>query len=461
MFQQRSDELQTMVKASYELSLLLARKKKPYSDGEEIVKKSLLIFAQNVGDINIKNKVDNIALSRNTVMRRIDDMGQDVSTQIVSGLQNCKYFSLALDESCDITDNAQLSIFVRYTNNDFDCVEELLDLRQLVSTTGEDIFEELKNVIEFNKVEWKKLDSVCTDGAPCMTGRIKGFVTLLENYLERKVFKYHCIIHQEALCAKDLNLSSVVDPVIRCINKIRALNRRRFRELFPEETEEDGELLLHCNVRWLSKGNALDRFWNLKECVLTYLEENNELPNECLLLKDEYWLWDLAFFTDIMGHLNNLNLRLQGKDCTFPTLVDHISCFVRKLLLFSLDFEGKRLTHFPLMQKLSTEVSAAPNYGKFKNLISILQNSFSGRFLDFQNDKKNVDLFINPFSISLQDLNCYPPEIQIEIIDLQHHSILKNKYKELISDASDLNYIEFWKFVSASSFPQFSSQLLL
>lgn len=251
MFQKRNDEMETMVKASYELSLLLARKKKPYSDGEEIIKNSLLIFAQNVGDINVKNMVDKIALSRNTVMRRIDDMGQDVGAQIVFGLQYCKYFSLTLDESCDITDNAQLSIFVRYTNDNFDIVEELLDLCQLVLTTGEDIFKEVKNVIEVNKVEWTKLDSVCTDGVPYMVGRIKGFVTLLENYLRRKVFKYHCIIHQEALCAKDLNLSSVVDPVARCINKIRAraLNRRRFRELFPEETEEDGELLLHCSVR--------------------------------------------------------------------------------------------------------------------------------------------------------------------------------------------------------------------
>ncbi|GFS42052.1 DUF4371 domain-containing protein [Trichonephila inaurata madagascariensis] len=115
------------------------------------------------------------------------------------------------DESCDITDNVQLSIFVHYISNNFDTVEELLDLRQLVLTTGEDIFKELKNVIEVNKVEWTKLNSVCTDGVPCNGWQNKGFVALLENYLGRKVFKYHCIIHQEALCAKDLNLPFVAD----------------------------------------------------------------------------------------------------------------------------------------------------------------------------------------------------------------------------------------------------------
>ncbi|XP_067133494.1 zinc finger BED domain-containing protein 5-like [Centruroides vittatus] len=157
--------METMVKASYELSLLLSRQKTPYSDGEEMIKNSLLIFAQNVGDINFKDMVDNVALSRNIVMRRIDDVDQDVGTQIVPGLQYCKYFSLTLDQSCDITDNAQLSIFVRYTNDNFDIVEELLDLHQLVLTAWQDIFKEVKNVIEVNKVEWTKLDSVCTDGA--------------------------------------------------------------------------------------------------------------------------------------------------------------------------------------------------------------------------------------------------------------------------------------------------------
>ncbi|XP_072383865.1 uncharacterized protein [Diabrotica undecimpunctata] len=297
-----------MVKTSYELSLLLARKKKPYSDGEEVIKNNLLIFAQNVGDSNIKHMVDQIALSRNTVMRRIDDMGQDVETQIIAGIRDCKYFSLALDESYS-----------------FDVAEELLDLRQLVSTTGQDVLYQVKNVIEGSKVEWSKLESVCTDGAPSMVGRIKGFATLLENFLGRNVFKFHCIIHQEAICAKDLDLSSVIEPVSRCINKIhaRASNRRRFRELFQEETEEAGELLLYCSVRWLSKGNALARFWDLKECVLQFLEKNEELPNECSLLKNEDWLWDLAFLADIMRHLNILNLRLQRKYCIFPTLVSH------------------------------------------------------------------------------------------------------------------------------------------
>jgi hypothetical protein len=34
------------------------------------------------------------------------------------------------------------------------------------------------------------------------------------------------------------------------------------------------------------------------------------LPDKCSPLRNKGWLWDLAFVTDIMGHLNNLNKRL-------------------------------------------------------------------------------------------------------------------------------------------------------
>ncbi|CAH1115402.1 unnamed protein product [Psylliodes chrysocephalus] len=281
----RSDEMESMVRASYEISLLLAKKKKPYSDGEEIIKPCLSILAKHAGDPKI-NKMR--AISRNTVMRRIDDMATFVNKQIISGVVFCKYFSLALDDSGDITDKAQLSIFVRYVNNNFDVTEELLDLRQLCTTREKDIFNEMKSVAEIKNLDWIKLDSICTDGAPAMTGKIKGAVALFENYLGRKFFKFHYIIHQESLCAKDLDFSLVINPVVHCINKIRAraLNRRKFRSLFPDETEETGELLLHCDVRWLSKGSALDRFWNLRENVLKFLEDNNE----CSHLKNEDWL---------------------------------------------------------------------------------------------------------------------------------------------------------------------------
>lgn len=67
---------------------------------------------------------------------------------------------------------------------------------------------------------------------------------------------------------------------------------------------------------------------------------------------------------------------------------------------------------------------------------------------------KNILIF-SQILLEFQDLNCYPPEIQIEIIDKQHQTTLNSKYKKLISVTSDLNY------VPTSNFTRFDSQILL
>jgi len=44
-----------------------------------------------------------------------------------------------------------------------------------------------------------KLISVCTDGAPCVVGKNKGFVALLREHENRPILSFHCILYQEAL----------------------------------------------------------------------------------------------------------------------------------------------------------------------------------------------------------------------------------------------------------------------
>ena len=69
------------------------------------------------------------------------------------------------------------------------------------------------------------------------------------------------MIHREALVAKKLSpeLNKVVQDAVKIINfiKSRALNSRLFANLCDEMESDHNKLLLHCEVRWLSKGKAL------------------------------------------------------------------------------------------------------------------------------------------------------------------------------------------------------------
>ncbi|GBP17517.1 General transcription factor II-I repeat domain-containing protein 2A [Eumeta japonica] len=89
-------------------------------------------------------------------------------------------FSIALDESTDLSDTVQLAIFIRGVDKEFTITEELLALQLLKgTTTAEDIFNEVQNIFISFGSPWLKLVGVYTDGAPSMAGLRKGFTGIL------------------------------------------------------------------------------------------------------------------------------------------------------------------------------------------------------------------------------------------------------------------------------------------
>ena len=95
-----------------------------------------------------------------------------------------------------------------------------------------------------------------TDGTPSMIGRHGGFTA----HFKREVpdlLTIHCVIHRQHLAEKllSIRLHSTLLAVIRPVNKIKAhsLNDRIFHQLSQENEEEFERLLLHTQVRWLSK----------------------------------------------------------------------------------------------------------------------------------------------------------------------------------------------------------------
>ena len=446
-----------MTEVSYGIALALAKKKKVFSDGEEIVKPCLQIFARSLGDGNIKRKAYEIALSKQTVTRRTEELSGDVFHQLKNLAHFCTFFALALDKSTDICGVAQLSIFIRGIDDNFNVFEELLNLESFYGKTrGSDIFDKVKSCLETFQIDTIKLITECTDGAPSIIGQVAGTTTLLENFLHRPLLKYYCIIHQEALCGKSLNLQHVMLSVVKCVNKIRArtLNRREFKEYCEMLDLEYGDLVLHCEVRWLFRGQVLNRFWKLKNTVHDFLEEKNELPEERALFCDNNWLFDLAFLVDVTSHLNDLNLRLQGKSKLFPSLVNDINAFKMKLKLFVYKLEKEDLCQFPHIKEHPECAADNGNLAKYTEKIKLLQESFESRFHDISKEEDSILAFTNPFSLSEQNIMKMPSNIQLELIDLKTHPSLKIKFDELSSVPNASDIIKFCQSLPGENFPE-------
>ena len=72
-------------------------------------------------------------------------------------------------------------------------------------------------------------------------------------------------------------------------------------------------LLLHTEVRWLSRGKALLRLYELRSELLVFLKaQNNSEQNFVEVLTNPSWLIKLAYLADIFTKCNEVNLSLQG-----------------------------------------------------------------------------------------------------------------------------------------------------
>lgn len=295
------------LEASMEVSLEIARSGYSYISGN-FVKRCAIKMAKAFNNEKIAEQFRCVPLSRQTVSRRVNVLSVNVKQKLQVMINNCRYFSLCLDESTDVTDISQLLIYIRLIQNDFSVHEELLALKPLHDTTkGTDIYAAFMAAInDFGTNLLNKCSCIVTDGAPAMTGLINGLVGLLKtNGINCPTL--HCIIHQEALCGKCLNLSSTMKTVTKVTNLIRGGNRslihRKLKAYLDELKAQYGDLLLHNNVRWLSAGKCLVRFFSLRKEILDFLK-NHVKNSESFQqeLKSSSFLCELAFLTDITAH---------------------------------------------------------------------------------------------------------------------------------------------------------------
>ncbi|KAL0978655.1 hypothetical protein UPYG_G00173530 [Umbra pygmaea] len=289
-------------------------------------------------------------LSAKTVKDRTIKMAEDITRQQIKDINSAVAYSVACDESKDKGDIEQIALFCRYVNS-AGPQEEIIELIPLKGQTrGEDICEAVLNCLRAKGINTTHLVSVATDGAPSMTGAQKGFVALLQKTLDRKLLTFHCILHQEALCAQTFA---------------------------PECTE------LHNKVRWLSRGEVLKRFAACLEEVKTFLGSKGLTFPE---LEQPEWLEKLHFMVDMTAHLNTLNTALQGKGRTALHMLEEVLAFERKLTVLARDLQ-KGVSQPDLEMELADIADKDIWVSKFKRSTADLEDVARQKAVLAQNHK--------------------------------------------------------------------------
>uniref|UniRef100_G3PK41 SPIN-DOC-like zinc-finger domain-containing protein n=1 Tax=Gasterosteus aculeatus TaxID=69293 RepID=G3PK41_GASAC len=154
--------------ASFAGALAIVRNGKPLTD-DEYAKTFMVDVANELFDYfpnkdKIIKQTKAMPLTARTVHDRTIMMANQVEETKIKDINAGTYFSLALDESTDVSHLFQCSIIARYGAGDTLREESLAVLPMKGTTRGEDLFTSFMEITKEKKLPRDKLISVCTDG---------------------------------------------------------------------------------------------------------------------------------------------------------------------------------------------------------------------------------------------------------------------------------------------------------
>ena len=162
-------------------------------------------------------------------------------------------------------------------------------------------------------------------------------------------------------------------------------------------------------------------------------------------MDDPTFQCSLAFPTDIRHHVNELNVKLQGRNQIITQMYDHVKSFKVKLGLWIKQLHEGNMIHFSTLKSLGkVEPKCLKEYA---DLLSTLIQQFDIRFAEFKVLQPQFQLFSSPFAVQIDDVT---EELQMELAELQSDTILKQKH-------ADVGIPKFYSFLSRERFPRLLS----
>lgn len=346
--------------ASYQVSHRIAQKKKPHTIGEDLILPAAIDMVSTLFGDSMAQQLKAIPMSNDTVSRlsrRIADISEDLHMQLMEKVKNT-YFAIQVDEATDLNRDAHLICYIRFVDGEA-MREELLFCEMFsADTTGESIFRIVDTFFVDNNMSWSKCVGICTDGARAMSGKYTGLRGLIKK-VAPEVRWTHCIIHREALAAKGMTpeLDEVLHVVLKTVNLIKGqpLKSRVFKILCEDMGSEHTALLFHTEARWLSRGKALTRIFELRHQVLALLLEENH--QNSTFFTDSKFLLRLAYMADIFEKINLLNKSLQKKDANLLQWSEKVKSFLKKISLYEGGLKNDNLELFTNLKIMIEEIN--------------------------------------------------------------------------------------------------------
>ena len=225
---------------------------------------------------------------------------------------------------------------------------------------------------------------------------------------------------------------------IKIVNfiKANALNSRLFKVLCTEMGAEHVNLLLHTEVRWLSRGKVLQRLFELRNEIQCFLIQKKSQLSE--LFDDSIWIAKLAYLADIFGLLNELNLQLQGPMKSSFFMATKIDAFKKKLAVWNKRVQDGIFDMFHSFAEKVENSQCEKNImaDLVSNHLEQLENKFEEYFPTEKDPRIGFLWVIDPFLNSENETNSLSLSIaeQDSLIELSTDPMLRELFKSLPLD---------------------------
>lgn len=198
--------------------------------------------------------------------------------KLVSKINKAGAFSVLVDETTDISTTEQVTICVRYVNEN-KIHEDFLQFVPAESLTGESLSNLIINSLEKFGLDLDNLVGQGYDGASNMSGQFNGVQAIIRRNYPKAIY-VHCAAHSLNLA---ISKSCEIPQIRNCLNTIEKLydffnTPKRQNVLLKKIDESDNNpssktLKRLCATRWTSKYEAVQDFLELFGYVAESLDE--------------------------------------------------------------------------------------------------------------------------------------------------------------------------------------------
>ena len=298
-----------------------------HSEPDSHLWQSLLLLGHKDPKLEMLLKMKQTFTSPSIQNELLKIMSNNIVRNIADQIRACKYYSIMVDETSDITNQEQATICIRYVK-DLECHEEFLGLYAIDDTTSETLFKIVLDVLLRLNLSLDNCRGQCYDGASAMSGKRKGLKTLIQQKNPKALY-VHCYAHTLSLAMNDTfklepKMSAMLDICFEICKLIKKSPKREtlLKKVKAESLDTTNGLRVLCPTRWTVRAaslrSILDNYGHLQDVWLQTLdgkvdsEMRTRIGGVQWQMKSFEMFFTMNLGSLILGQTDNLSRALQA-----------------------------------------------------------------------------------------------------------------------------------------------------